>query len=121
MRETFDIPNLKAAERYGKLACNLWYPEYDRALTTEISTGKIITCLYRDIDTGECRKFYYKGGYQRFMNNGCFSSTQPGDMGIVITREEHDKLEISCATYSRFCCPDTKYEIQKMNKEKQKK
>lgn len=121
MHEQYDIPNLKQAERRGELACNLWYPQYDKMLTTEISTGKIISCLYRDIYTDECRKFYYKGGYQRFIENGCFRTTQPGDMGIVITREEYDKLNISGNTCAMYPCDDTYYELERISEEKRKK
>ena len=118
MREQYDNRRLYEAEKEGKLACKLWHPEYDQFLTTELSTGKIIVCLYEDIYTGECRKFYYKGGYERFISNGCFMNSKPGDMGIVITKEEYDKLynrEQTCATIPRW---ETCEKLKQMSEEK---
>lgn len=93
MHEQYSIPNLERAKKEGKLSYKKWYPEYEKMLNTEISTGKIIVELEWDYETNECRKYYYKGGYVHCMDNGCFVMKAKGDPGVPISYEEYCKLK----------------------------
>ena len=98
---------LERAKQYGDLAYNRWYPQYQRCLTTEISTGKIIAALYKEECSNIYRKFYLKN-----MPVSKYSSTEadPGDFGVPISKEEHRKLNILCGTFRNT----PTYEVLKM-------
>ena len=92
MRKTFDEPNLKKSIERGELVYNRWYPEYEKVLTTEISTGKIIIKIGWDWKTGMCKKYYYTGGYKKLHSTACFICPQENNKGVIISKEEYDKL-----------------------------
>lgn len=95
--------NKQLALKKGKNAYNQFYPYFGRFVTTEISTGKIITCLLEEYDRKAqkkiYRKWYYKPSQGKFHNR-----TLPGDYGIEITKEEYNNLWCPGSTYT--CLPD---------------
>ena len=80
--------SLKHAMKVGYLSYEKYYPQYNKSYTTEISTGKIISCLW-EYQT-ECdgpshyRKFYFDPATMKVPRG-----TAPGDMGIEISRYEY--------------------------------
>ncbi|MDE6024932.1 MAG: hypothetical protein K2G45_05700 [Lachnospiraceae bacterium] len=84
-----DRKNLEFSKKLGLLAYEKYNPKYKRQLTTEISTGKVIAVLYKLGD--EYRKFY--------LNEKCssYNKSAPGDFGILISKEEYNKLNIVCS------------------------
>lgn len=78
----------KKAKKNGNLAYNKYYPQYNKAYTTEISTGKIISCLweYQTEYKGPShyRKFYFDSATMKVP-----MGTAPGDMGIEISLHEY--------------------------------
>ena len=98
----FEEKNKKVALRYGKLAYNKFDPRFNRLVTTEISTGKVIACLFKSIlndGTTEYRKFYCNNPNP---NGWDYNKTTTGDEGIIITEEEYKKLDVVGATYSNL-------------------
>lgn len=87
--------------QYGYLAYNkydLYFKEY---VTTEIKTGKVITCLYSGFNEKthkkEYRKWYFQYDKQERKD---YRKTLNGDYGIIISKEEYEKLDISGKTCS---------------------
>lgn len=76
-------------------------PRFQCQVSTEVSTDRVIACLYKgSIEPGkmEYRKFYINR-----QNPGRFGYNQsdPGDYGVIISKEEYDKLyEERGVTYS---------------------
>ena len=102
----------------GYLAYNKYYPKLDKRLTTEISTGKIIACLYEYEKNGKkvYRKFYLIDSceYHDF--------TAKGDEGIVITKEEYYALNIAFPTYGKAPSDlDVCYKLWGLNRNKRNK
>lgn len=98
----FEEENKKVALRYGKLAYNKFDPRFNRLVTTEMSTGKVIACLFKSIlndGTTEYRKFYCNNPNP---NGWDYNKTTTGDEGIIITEEEYKKLDVVGATYSNL-------------------
>lgn len=96
--------NKQQSIKGGYLSYNKYDPRFDRYVTTEISTGKIIAALCEELDEhgrGEkFYKFYYK---ERYLPSGAFDrfsfdKTAPGDYGIEISEEEFNKLKIVTRT-----------------------
>lgn len=81
---------------HGKLAYAKYFPEKRKRQTCEISTGKFISCLYECY--GEYRKFY--------TFDSRLNSSAPGDYGVIITKEEYNKLNILGKTHAIM--PDSK-------------
>lgn len=83
------------AIEWGELAYTDYSdPRFDR-VTREISTGKIITCLYETVSETretEYRKFYLTDNLYKKFGKEAWQHTEEGDYGIVITREEYYKL-----------------------------
>lgn len=112
-----DEANLEKAKRRGNLAYNKYDPRFHMGVTTEIATGKIITCLSKTWNDIEKRYIYRKF----YLKNPCpkrweYNKTSNGDHGIDITEEEYKKLEIACGTFA--CLPsdsDVLNEIMGMN------
>lgn len=94
--------NREMALKRGKLAYNKYDPRFDNLVTTEISTGKVIACLYDHKKDGktEYRKFYFNNPNS---NRWDYNKTAIGDEGVIITEEEYKKLDIVGGTYS--CLP----------------
>lgn len=104
--EKYDREYLEQAKRLGLLAYEKYSPKYKRRLTTEISTGKVIVALYKGIHPGEYRKFY--------LNENCrsYNESAPGDMGILISKEEYDKLNIiGFASHAKTPISDTLFKL----------
>lgn len=96
----FEEENKKVALRYGKLAYNKFDPRFNRLVTTEMSTGKVIACLFKSIlndGTTEYRKFYCNNPNPNSLD---YDKTAIGDEGIIITEEEYEKLKTVGGTYS---------------------
>lgn len=83
-----------AIER-GKLAYMQYNPYFGRSVTTEISTGRTITCLFKGKDA-ETGKMVYKKWYFRpeCQDKYDWRNTAKGDYGIDITENEYEKLKI---------------------------
>ena len=96
-----DEGNKEIALRFGDLAYNKYDPIFDRMVTTEMSTGKVIACLYKhSSDKGmEYRKFYFNNPNPSSLD---YDKTAIGDEGIIITEEEYEKLKPVGATYSNL-------------------
>lgn len=90
----WDLRNLEISKEYGNLAYMKYDPTYKQSLTTEISTGRVIAALFEDYD-GNYRKFYLKGHPYRP------DESDPDDLGIIITKEEYEKLNIIGGTHSK--------------------
>lgn len=97
--EEDDKRELESEKKYGKLAYNKHHIMFDRPVTTEIATGKVITCLYKGTDP-DTKKPVYKKWYFRPECQGKYdyNRTADGDYGIDITEEEYEKLNIICKT-----------------------
>ena len=99
----YDEEEYQKSLKTGKAAYNKYDPRFETPVTTEISTGKIIACLFKDDGrrTGkvECRKFYWDGttGFHGYTH------TADGDLGVVISEDEYKSLNIVCSTFS--CIP----------------
>lgn len=86
--------------KYGYLAYMQFNPYFERSVLTEISTGRTITCLFKNEFHGEYGKNQYRKWYFRPECQGKYdyNKTVDGDYGIPITKEEYDKLNVICST-----------------------
>lgn len=112
--EKYDLEYLEESRKSGELAYLKYHPVYKRRATTEISTGKVIACLYEDRVLNEYRKFYLTGTPSNLYN------TAPGDLGIVITKEEYDKLNIMFGSHRKIPEYKTLEELERLSKIKLK-
>ena len=80
---------------YGNLAYLQYNPYFGRQVTTEIETGRTITCLYsgKNPETGKMiyKKWYF---HPECQDKYDWRNTVKGDYGIDITEEEYEKLKI---------------------------
>ena len=83
-----------AIER-GKLAYMQYNPYFGRSVTTEIATGRTITCLCAPI----YNKWYFRPECQDKFG---YRETVKGDYGIDITKEEYYKLQTIGISYSNL-------------------
>lgn len=87
--------------KYGKNVYDQYNPYFGKTVTTEISSGRTITCLFsgKNSKTG---KEFFRVWYFRPECQGKFdyNKTVDGDMGIEITKEEFDKLKFGALTCS---------------------
>ncbi|MFR3158400.1 MAG: hypothetical protein ACLTOK_09000 [Anaerobutyricum soehngenii] len=97
---------------HGKLAYLKYFPEKRKRQTCEISTGKYISCLYHECYADEYRKFY------SFDDN--LRTSAPGDYGVVITKEEYQKLKIVGGTEANMPAWDVVHKLQDIGMAKQK-
>lgn len=81
--------NKKQAIEHGWLGYKKYIPRLDCWGFAEVSTDKIIACLY-EFD-GEYRKFYWDGTGTKYDVN----HSSKNDYGISITKEEYDDLDRS--------------------------
>ena len=89
--------NKQRAIEYGNLAYEQYNPYFERFVTTEIATGRTITCLFKNISKDgkyEYRKWYYNSVYQGKYD---YNTTLKDDYGIIITKEEYEKLNSLCS------------------------
>lgn len=93
----FDIgeQNKQIEIERGNLAYLQYNPYFGRHVTTEIATGKVITCLYegKDPETGKMvyKKWYFRPECQDKYD---WRNTTKGDYGIDIAEDEYEKLKI---------------------------
>ena len=89
-----------AIER-GKLAYMQYNPYFGRQVTTEIATGRTITCLLGNEYGGEpvYKKWYFRPECQDKYD---WRNTVKGDYGIDITKEEYLKLKTVLSSYSNI-------------------
>ena len=68
-------------------------PRFNTSVLKEISTGKIITCLYKRKNPKTCkmeyRKWYLTDSLYREYGKSAYNKTEKGDLGILITKEEY--------------------------------
>lgn len=83
----------RAIERGALAYPNFNDPRFDKEVLTELSTGKVITCLYEYTNptTGkkEYRKWYLTDALYREWGKSAYCHTGKGDYGILITKEEY--------------------------------
>ena len=95
--------------QYGKNAYNQFNPYFHKFVTTEISSGRTITCLFsgKNSKTGKMfyRKWYFRPECQGKLD---YNSTVKGDMGIEITKEEYGSL---CVVASTYTCMPSDYDV----------
>lgn len=91
-----------AIER-GKLAYVQYNPYFGRSVTTEIATGRTITCLFKGKDP-ETKEPFYKKWYFRpeCQDKYDWRNTVKGDYGIDITKEEYYKLKTVPSSYTEI-------------------
>lgn len=91
-----------AIER-GKLAYMQYNPYFGRQVTTEIATGRTITCLFEGKDP-ETKEPFYKKWYFRpeCQDKYDWRNTVKGDYGIDITKEEYYKLKTVFSSYTEI-------------------
>lgn len=89
-----DKEAIEYAKRHGMKAAFLYNPQFNTRVTTELSTGKVIACLWSDENPDatkrKYRKFYVKSNAKPYEYN----YTEKGDMGIQISKEEY--LALKC-------------------------
>lgn len=91
-----------AIER-GKLAYVQYNPYFGKSVTTEIATGRTITCLFEGKDP-ETKEPFYKKWYFRpeCQDKYDWRNTVKGDYGIDITKEEYYKLKTVPSSYTEI-------------------
>lgn len=91
-----------ATER-GKLAYVQYNPYFGKSVTTEIATGRTITCLFEGKDP-ETKEPFYKKWYFRpeCQDKYDWRNTVKGDYGIDITKEEYYKLKTVPSSYTEI-------------------
>ena len=114
--DSYDIRQRKFAEddererqlslSQGYTAYRKWNPQFRKPVTTEMSTGKVIACLYKYGDV--CRKFYVKPNAAYYEYN----KLQAGDHGIPITEDEYKKLNIRYGSHSNVPGLDIMHEVE---------
>ena len=97
----WDEERIAQAKAEGKNCCLVYNPIFEKSVSTEISTGKVITCLYKGTNdkTGvkSYRKFYFNPNTQKKWD---YDRTEKGDYGIEITQAEYERLNSWPSTYS---------------------
>ena len=85
--------------KYGKNVYNQYNPYFGEFVTTEISSGRTITCLFNGKNSKTGKEFF-RVWYFRPECQGKFdyNTTVEGDMGIEITEEEFNKLNFGALT-----------------------
>lgn len=95
--------------KYGKNVYSQYNPYFGKTVTTEISTGRTITCLFsgKNSKTGKefYRVWYFRPECQRKLD---YNTTVDGDMGIEITKEEFNKLNFGALTCT---CMPSDYDV----------
>lgn len=95
-----NIERKKSSEKYGLLTYEKYHREYHCSISTEISTDKIITCIYGRNDKKIYRKWYL--GQQKPDKYNNRPLPDEDDFGVPITKEEYEKLERGMHTYAHI-------------------
>lgn len=97
--------------KYGKNVYSQYNPYFGKTVTTEISSGRTITCLFngKNSKTGKefYRVWYFRPECQGKLD---YNTTVDGDMGIEITKEEFNKLNFGVLTCT---CMPSDYNVTK--------
>lgn len=95
--------------KYGKNVYSQYNPYFGKTVTTEISSGRTITCLFsgKNSKTGKefYRVWYFRPECQGKLD---YNTTVDGDMGIEITKEEFNKLNFGALTCT---CMPSDYDV----------
>lgn len=95
--------------KYGKNVYSQYNPYFGKTVTTEISSGRTITCLFsgKNRKTGKefYRVWYFRPECQGKLD---YNTTVDGDMGIEITKEEFNKLNFGALTCT---CMPSDYDV----------
>ena len=95
--------------KYGKNVYSQYNPYFGKTVTTEISTGRTITCLFsgKNSKTGKefYRVWYFRPECQGKLD---YNTTVDGDMGIEIAKEEFNKLNFGALTCT---CMPSDYDV----------
>lgn len=95
--------------KYGKNVYDQYNPYFEKTVTTEISSGRTITCLFsgKNSKTGKefFRVWYFRPECQ---GKNDYNKTVDGDMGIAITKEEFNKLNFGALTCT---CMPSDYDV----------
>ena len=95
--------------KYGKNVYSQYNPYFEKTVTTEISSGRTITCLFsgKNSKTGKefYRVWYFRPECQGKLD---YNTTVDGDMGIEITKEEFNKLNFGTLTCT---CMPSDYDV----------
>lgn len=99
--------------KYGKNVYSQYNPYFGKTVTTEISTGRTITCLFSGKNS-KIGKEFYRVWYFRPECQGKldYNRTVDGDMGIEITKEEFNKLKFGALTCT--CMPSDYNVVHKL-------
>lgn len=100
--ERYSEKNKELYLKMGKAAYPRYDPRFGKEVTTEMETERVITCLYEGVDENknpEYRKWYFRPECQGKYD---YDQTVEGDWGIVISKEEYDKLQIVAPTYRKI-------------------
>lgn len=91
--------NKQRAIESGRLAYMQYNPYFEKQVTTEIATGRTITCLFKCEyrDKPIYKKWYFRPECQGKLN---YNETVKGDYGIDITKEEYYKLSTILSSYA---------------------
>lgn len=99
--------------KYGKNVYDQYNPYFGKTVTTEISSGRTITCLFsgKNSKTGKefYRVWYFRPECQGKLD---YNTTVDGDMGIEITKEEFNKLKFGALTCT--CMPSDNNVVKKL-------
>lgn len=95
--------------KYGKNVYSQYNPYFGKTVTTEISSGRTITCLFSGKNSKTSKEFY-RVWYFRPECQGKldYNTTVDGDMGIEITKEEFNKLNFGALTCT---CMPSDYDV----------
>lgn len=88
----FDDPEYERAVKNGKPARLKYNLFFRKRVTTEIATGKVITCVCAGCDENgnrEYRKWYFN---PKLQGKQGYNRTVRGDWGIVITKREYEDV-----------------------------
>lgn len=90
--EKENLERKNRSKEYGHLVYEKYYMEYQCALSTEIETDKIITCIYGSDTKKIYRKWYL--GRDKPSKYLMHPKEDSDDFGVPITKEEYEKFKL---------------------------
>lgn len=110
LERELDENNIKRAKERNKKSAQLYNNKYKQRVTTELSTRKVIACLWTD-----GKEKYGDGHYLKFYAdpNGLFpDDVAKRDIGIAISKEEYWSLyDGDVSTYLPYSCEEARRRI----------
>lgn len=95
--------------KYGKNVYDQYNPYFGKTVTTEISSGRTITCLFNGKNSKTGKEFYRVWYFRpECQGKNDYNKTVDGDMGVEITKEEFDKLNFGALTCT---CMPSDYDV----------